>query len=385
MTTAGSLVQLVSKGAEDIPLTFKPDITLFKNQYKHHTVFGIESIEQIFIDNPRFGSTSKIKINRDGDMLHKMYLTVDLPYDINSESKWVNRIGFRLLKKVEFYIGNLLLDRQFGHYMHIWSELTHSFDKKQLLDNIVGTKGDDGYSDGIPVNKPHTLNIPLMFFFCNKSELALPLLAIREKDIYIKFFFESKNNCIQSGTAPSGDISNVRLWCDFIFLGDYERKYIVSHKLEYLFETTQHYQRNLISIGEKKINLPFTLSTKELLWTINKLTPENDKFTDYINMNSLQIKLDEKNVFSSKARKNNYFNRVLAYSHHTGNPDNGINCLPFCLEPESYLPTGSLYLKNISNFSFNINSPGQSFINIYSRCYNVLEIENGIINLVHKF
>lgn len=384
MPNEGSLLQLVSKGAEDIPLTFKPDITLFKNEYKHHTVFSMESIEQLFVDTPKFGSTSKIKIKRDGDLIHKMYLKMDLPYDTDSDAMWTNRIGFRIINKVEFYIGNVLLDRQYGHYMHVWSELTHSFDKKQILDKLVGSKGNDGYSDGLSVNKKHSLNIPLMFFFCNKSEMALPLLAIREKDIYIKVFFEKKVNCIQSGSLPTGDISNVSLWVDYIFLDDYEKKYIVSHELEYLFETTQHYQRNLVSNGEKRINLPFNLSTKELLWTINKLTPDDDKFTDFIDIDSLQIKINETNVFSTKPRKSYYFNKVLPYKFHSGKPDKGINCLPFCMEPEKYTPTGSLYLKNINNFSFNIKSSGQSFINIYSRCYNMLKIKNGYIELVNK-
>ena len=206
MTNTGSLLQIVAKGSEDLNLTFNPDITLFKNEYKHHTLFSMESIEQLFVDTPRFGSTSKIKIKRDGDLIHKMYLQLDLPYDKNSNIKWTNRIGFKIINKIEFYIGNLLLDRQYGHYMHIWSELTHSFDKKEILNKLVGTKGDNGYSDGLSGSEKHTLNIPLMFFFCNKSEMALPLLAIREKDIYIKIFFSNKINCIQSGNIPNGDI-----------------------------------------------------------------------------------------------------------------------------------------------------------------------------------
>lgn len=385
MPNEGSLLQLVSKGAEDIGLTFNPDITLFKTQYKQHTIFSIESIDQIFVDTPRFGSTSKVKIKRDGDMIHRMYLSFDLPYDENSDAMWTNRVGFRIINKVEFYIGNMLIDRQYGHYMHIWSELTHSKGKKDILNYLVGSKGDDGNSNGLPVNKKHSLNVPLMFFFCNNSEMALPLLAIREKEIYIKIFFETKRNCIQSGSLPNGDISNVKLWVDYIYLDDYEKKYIVSHKLEYLFETTQHYQRNLVSSGEKKIVLPFTLSIKELLWTVNRVNPINDKFTEFINIDTLQIKIDEKNIFSSKPRRNDYFNYLLPYYRHSGKPDIGINCLPFCLKPEDYLPSGSLYVKNINNLSFNIKTFGQGFINIYSRCYNIMEIENGIVNLIYKF
>ena len=43
----------------------------------------------------------------------------------------------QLIKKVEIYFGKLLVDRQYGLWMHIWSELTHTTDKKNYLILVI--------------------------------------------------------------------------------------------------------------------------------------------------------------------------------------------------------------------------------------------------------
>ena len=319
-----------------------------------------------------------------------MYLQIDLPQDELLTSKWTNRVGFRLLKKVEFYVGNLLLDRQYGLWMHIWSELTHTQDKKNLLGELIGPKGNDGLSNGFDVNTKRTLNIPLMFFFCNNYSSALPLFAIKNKDVYLKFYFEKKSNCIQSGTVPAGDLSNAKLWVDYIFLDRDESLKIIQNEQEYVFETVLNYERNLVATGTKNINLSFNLPTKELFWTNRPLNNNLDKFTNFTingenSIKSIQFKLNGKNIFSSKPRKSKYFNYIIPYKYHTGKPDLGINCYSFCLEPENYKTTGNLNLRNIDKFSMVINSTSESFLNIFARSYNIIKIKDREIDIVYKF
>jgi hypothetical protein len=382
----GGLIQLASFGSEDLNLISNKEITYFKYVYKRHTPLAIESIEKVFVNKPRFGGTCTVKIPKDGDIISRMYLTIDLPFDSSlTSSYWVNRIGFRLIKKVELYIGNQLIDRLFGQWMHVWSELTHSIDKKNILDKLVGSKDIDGLTNGNKVSVKHTLNIPLNFFFCNNYESALPIIAIREKDVYLKFFFETKKNCIQSGDIPTGDLSNASLWIDYIFLDTEEKMDMVQNKLEYVIEVIKHYERNLLSNNNKSILLPFNLSCKELFWTIRKNTNLNDLFTDFTTDDyTVQLKVKGKNIFSSRARNNNYFDSILPYQYHTGCPDKGINCYPFCLKPESHEMSGLFNFRNIDKFTFNLTNNKNSFINIYAKCYNVLIIDKGNVDLVYK-
>jgi hypothetical protein len=391
----GALMQLKFFGAEDINLISNDEITNFKIMYKRHTPFAIENRELLFSNKPLFGSTSIVKILPDGDMISKMYLQLDLPYDSSlNSSYWVNRVGFKLIKKIELYIGNYVIDKQYGLWMYIWSELTHSKDKKGILDKLVGPTGLNGTSNGYSVNNKRTLTIPLMFFFCKDYYSSLPLFAIKNKDIYLKFFFEKKTNCIQSGTLPSGDIKNVKLLADYIFLEKQESAEMVMNELNYSFETVQIFERNMPSTGTKTFNLPFNLPTKELFWVNKPINNTLDKFTNFTNnskntFNSIQFKLSGKNIFSSKSRKPVYFNNILPYSFHTGNPDIGINCYPFCLKPESFKHTGEINLREANKgpkkFSIIINSNIESFLTIFSNSYNYIKIKNGEIDLKYKF
>ena len=391
----GALMQLQFTGAEDLNLISHEGITNFKIMYKRHTPFAIENRELLFSNKPMFGSTSTVKILHDGDMISKMYLQLDLPYDSNLESTyWVNRVGFKLIKKIELYIGNMVIDKQYGLWMYIWSELTHTDSKKSILDVIVGLKDNNGISSGYSSNIKRTLTIPLMFFFCRNYHLSLPLFAIKNKDIYLKFHFEKKTKCIQTGNIPSGDLSNVKLLVDYIFLDKKESLQFVQNDLEYIYETTQLFERNLSSVGTKTFNLPFSLPTKELFWVNQPITNNLDKFTNFTNngvdtINNIQFKINSKNIFSSKPRKSTYFNNILPYKFHKGNPDKGINCYPFCYNPEDYKHSGELNFKNINNrtnkFSIVINSNIKSFFTIFTNSYNFLKIKNGEINLKYNF
>lgn len=388
-------MQLKCFGAEDINLISNDDITNFKIMYKRHTPFAIENRELLFSNKPLFGSTSTVKILSDGDMINKMYLEVDLPYDSSLKStNWVNRVGFKLIKKIELRIGNIIIDKQYGLWMHIWSELTHSFGKKEILDKLVGSKGLNGINKGLTADNKRTLIIPLMFFFCKNYHSSLPLFAIKNKDINLKFYFEKKSNCIQSGNIPNGDISNAKLLVDYIFLDKKESLEMVQNNLNYAFETTQIFERNMPSTGTKTFNLPFNLPTKELFWVNKPINNSLDKFTNFTNnskdtINSIQFKLNGKNVFSSKARKSKYFNNIIPYSFHSGNPDLGVNCYTFCLEPESYKHTGEINLRDVNiglkKFSIIVNSNIESFFTIFANSYNYMKINNGEIDLKYKF
>ena len=107
-------MQLVAYGAQDIYLTGNPQITFFKVVYRRHTNFSMESIKQIFNGTPDFGEEVNINIQRNADLVHKMYLQVKLPsIDISADNttsthtafRWLNWIGHILLKSMEIRIG----------------------------------------------------------------------------------------------------------------------------------------------------------------------------------------------------------------------------------------------------------------------------------------
>ena len=74
----GGLLQLVAYGAQDVYLTGNPQITFFKVVYRRHTNFSLESIQQTFNGKFDWGSRVTCQISRNGDLVHKMYVEVEL-------------------------------------------------------------------------------------------------------------------------------------------------------------------------------------------------------------------------------------------------------------------------------------------------------------------
>jgi hypothetical protein len=76
--------------------------------YRRHTNFSIESIEQTFNGTVDFGRKVSCTVSRNGDLIHKVYLQVDLPgvtVATGKKFRWVNYIGHALIEEVSIEIG----------------------------------------------------------------------------------------------------------------------------------------------------------------------------------------------------------------------------------------------------------------------------------------
>jgi hypothetical protein len=76
---AGALTQLIAQGALDQYLSASASFTFFKVRYNKHTNFAMEAISQPFSGAVSFGSECQITLNRNGDLIHFMYVVIDLP------------------------------------------------------------------------------------------------------------------------------------------------------------------------------------------------------------------------------------------------------------------------------------------------------------------
>ena len=119
-------MQLVAYGAQDIYLTGNPQITFFKVVYRRHTNFAIEAIEQTFNGSADLGRRVTCTIARNGDLLHRIYLQVDV--DISSTqtnlASQLSYYGYQLLDYVEVEIGGQVIDKQYGEWMALWCDLS---------------------------------------------------------------------------------------------------------------------------------------------------------------------------------------------------------------------------------------------------------------------
>jgi hypothetical protein len=75
----GGLLNILCYGCNDLYLTGAPQITFFKTAYRRYTNFAIESVEVKPNTNTNFGEEISFIIDKNGDLISKTYLKIDLP------------------------------------------------------------------------------------------------------------------------------------------------------------------------------------------------------------------------------------------------------------------------------------------------------------------
>lgn len=75
----GGLLNILCYGCNDLYLTGAPQITFFKTAYRRYTNFAIESVEVKPNTNTNFGQEVSFLIDRNGDLISKTYLKIDIP------------------------------------------------------------------------------------------------------------------------------------------------------------------------------------------------------------------------------------------------------------------------------------------------------------------
>lgn len=198
----GGLIQLAAIGVQDIFLTSEPQITFFKIVYRRHTNFSIEPIKQNFINKPDFKKKSSCIISQNGDLVGKILLVIELPqikefidsFGLDNITKfaWVRKIGYALIKEIEIEIGGKVIDKHYGEWLNIWSELTCNTSDHGLNKMIGNVPELYDFSNG---KDTYTLYVPLQFWFCRTTGLALPLLCLQYSDVKINVELNDFDKC----------------------------------------------------------------------------------------------------------------------------------------------------------------------------------------------
>ena len=309
--TGGGLMQLVAYGAQDVYLTGNPQITFFKVIYRRHTNFAMESIENPFNGAPNFGKKVTCTIQRNGDLIYRMYLQATLPSvtlttadGSGAQFRWLNWPGHNLVKSVEIEIGGQRIDKHYGDWLHVWNELTQEAGKQagyakmvgnvpQLVNTLVqgGEDCDADCGSGVPNTSEevakcapeYTLYIPLQFWFNRHPGLALPLIALQYHEVRINLEFQDlKNLCwdytpqvtsnvhtVQARVANQGLVA-ASLYVDYIYLDTDERRKFAQVAHEYLIETLQFTGGESVTSTSNKIKLNFNHPCKELIWVVQR-------------------------------------------------------------------------------------------------------------------
>jgi hypothetical protein len=426
------LLQLAAYGAQDVYLTGNPQITFFVGVYKRHTNFALVSVAQYFTGNADFGNKVYCLLDRVGDLMNQVFLRIQLPdltqFNYNDtmgnpvEFYWVNAVGHSIIKIIEIEIGGVVIDRQYGLWMEIWSELTVLDGKKNGFYSMIG-KSD--YPLNLDNGKALDLYVPLSFWFCRNIGLSLPLIAIQSQEVRINITFRKYQELIVSTTgAPitsnKNPISIIQSWLDvdYIFLEDDERKIFAKNNHQYLIDQVQVYATSLTSNGlrqdptnptkmtripdlNQNILLNFNHPVKELFWIIQNsgvLSIYPSGGNEWFNFSTQSFKngkvngsdpmlagkliFEGQDLFDKKSSK--YFRTVVPYQRHSNVPNNYIYIYSFATNPEDFQPSGTCNFSRIDSQQLYLEISDElidPIITVFATSYNILNIAGGMCGI----
>ena len=432
MSNSGGLLQLVSTGRQDIYLSGNPQTTFFKQVYRRHTNFSVETQRIPFDTAVEFGKLITTTVPRNGDLIGQMYLEIELPemtvagpvepqtgiatepptdYEDTSPSvSWVNGIGYAMIEYVSIWIGQQEVDRQYGEFLYLWQQLTTPGSKRAGVNHMTGQQ--DVYTDQSQKGPLH-LYVPLQFWFCRNPGLSLPIIALQATPIKIWIKLRNGNDLLFSNTLESAvingstpptnltalppKITEMTLWADYVYLDTEERRRFVSSKHEYLIDQVQQQKRFSIPQNTTITNVPLTFNhpMKEMIWVVNqdRMLQAHEWFNygsrmlneygipnlDLIATSLIQF--DGYDRFEEQSAP--YFRLMQPWQRHTAIPNDFIYLYSFSLAPEAAQPQGSANASRIDSIilQMRMNPRVQSRpsgVTVYATNYNVLRIVAGL-------
>ena len=388
----GGLMQLVAYGAQDIYLTGNPQITFFKVVYRRHTNFAMEAIQQSFNGSVGEGNRVSCVVSRNGDLVHRMYLEMNVTgtsLNTSITGTAVTEVGNALVKSAEVEIGGQRVDKQYGTWMTMWSELSLPAGQSKGYQRLVQRVGADGSFTltATGVNQSKTVRVPLQFWFCRNPGCALPLIALQYHEVRVNIEFCNKLDICadNAGATLLSDLTNVGLWVDYVYLDTDERRRFAQVSHEYLIEQVQHTGVESCTGSAQKVRLNFNHPVKELVWGVQASGSGKSTLLGG-STDNIKLQLNGHDRFSE--RKGDYFQLVQPYQHHTNIPtatSKKVYAYSFALRPEEHQPSGTCNFSRIDNATLNLTagSSGDSLW-IFAHSYNVLRVMSGMGGLAYS-
>jgi len=410
---SGSLTQLAAIGSQDAYLsgTGADDantVTFFRCVFRKHTNFAREAIELTARSTANFGREVSFEVARNGDLVTKMYVQMDLPALSTSnlthtEVAWTNPIGYAAIEYAEVDIGGQKFDRHYGEYLHCWNELTE--DKHKSNAKMIG-KYDTWAEQVTASSQKQRLYIPLDFWFNRNLCMALPMVALQFHSVTIKIKFRNWTDLVRAKNTVSGNgeysavqltnslttgaaavnttpsMVECKLLCDYIFLDSAERRLFASAESHsYLVETVQHTGAEALAGDQPSHNVTLSLNhpCKGLMWVMR--ANEHTEHNDWLNFKGIDPLWADNGLSASgavhdlpgsngheafstaglkfnghdrfKARDNSFFRIVQAQQHYANIPEDKIYTYNFALSPMEWLPSGSANFSRIDTVTMN--------------------------------
>jgi len=371
------------------------------SNYRRHTNFAMEEIQQTFQGTPRFGGKVPVVISRTGDLANQMTLELDIPSLTTNAGTiaWVDDLACALVLQVDLEIGGSLIDRRYGKCKKVYSELTTKSEKYDGQRKLWGTTND--MTTAAATLPAKTLNYMLDFDCNNNVGLSLPMIALQYHEVKVTVTFQTLDNLlIYSGGSSISTVNNsaaldASLWVNYIYLDVDERKAYAQTAQEYLFTQLQFTGAETYSQSSIKPRINFNHPCKEFVWICQPQANVDAKryfdfgdgsipYSQNDQMVNAKIQFNGQDRFTQ--RNAQYFNQNQPFFYHTRMPATGIYSYSFALNPEEHQPSGSVNMSRIDTATLLITlvNSVQILFEIYAMNYNVLRVISGMGGLAYS-
>lgn len=336
---SGGISQLVAQGVQDAHLTGDPQVSFFRSSFKRYTHFADVRNTQVIRGNPAANGTSSVRFERKGDLLSGVYLTKKTAGVVQTDVA-------DHIDKIELYIGGQLIDTQDNAYLtSVWRKI-----EAPDTNRAVAT----------------TDFMPLHFFFCDSTSLALPLVALQYHDIEIKIYWSS---------TAVGATDAFECWSNFVYLDTAEREFFANTEHNMLIKQVQTASPSQEAVQELVFNHPVSYLATDGENPLDGGVEESLKMLIKINGTDLGEPMEITPHFN---RVPMYYNTKTALSQTSPT-----FLVSFANDLSKHQPTGSLNFSRLDSARLISQDSSRKFNKtIYAVNYNVLKIKEGMGGLM---
>jgi len=390
----GTFVQLLSRGPQDVYLTYNPEMSLFKRVYKRYTNFAVEQSEEKFPTTVRFGTKNTITVSKRGDLIGSMILRVVLPNLNISGGTWVDTMGYNIIAGTVLRIGDTRIQPTEGLWLDIDDKLFCPDSQFAGISKLVKR------GEVLATDQAHEILIPLKFFCCKNTtskQQFIPTYSLATNiNVYVDFTFKtlvSLVNLPANTQLPDNVSLTAGLIVEYTFLDEAEKYRFAQTPTSITFDRVFSIDKNTYLtttngqvVNQSKVDIDLRELNKPVKYFAIVAYPENDitgfEYTNIFEKGTFYINSNQQ--FSP--RNGEYFSIVQKYQHFRRcNPSDNILVYSFALDATSFQPNGSLnfapYTKSKLSFDI-VPQINPKKIKVFAVTLDFLVFENGMCRLL---
>ncbi len=357
---SAALIDLVSKGAQDVFITGEPQVSFFRQNYKRHTNFSMKPERMDYIGS--FGASNEITvpIRSKGDLLSYIWVEDTLISNIATNTDGLFSADASNPTTFQLWIGGQKV-----------SELDSLFIQGAynplLRDNSA--KASCTVTTNVAKENHGQNHFMIPFFFGEDWTKALPLVALQYHEVELRI------KC-RDGYTPQG---TPKIYGNYIYVDTDERKYFTETEHEILFTQTQYQPA---TSTDTEMDLSYFNHPVKSIHLISGAAA-GQKWYDEYTFGSSSLYINGIALFENSS--NVYHHNIVPQMHCTDLPDDVLDDLPtyswpFCLSMSKAQPSGTLNFSRIDNAKLLVNnvSGGNNLHRVYAVNFNILRIKNGM-------